>query len=104
MAAWKFEYVPGIAPLLYDAPAVDRTITLPATAPGNWLVYDFWADKVGPVTPANGQVSLSLHGASTGLWYAGPDNDRLRLTIQTAQKLRAKMRDLGFEKVAMQEH
>ncbi len=104
MAAWKFEYVPGIAPLLYDAPAVDRTVSLPASGAGNWLVYDFWADKVGPVTPAGDQITLALKDSSTGLWYAGPDTDRLRLTIQTAQKLRARLRDLGFEKVAMQDH
>jgi hypothetical protein len=100
MAAWKFEYKPGIAPLLFEAANVDRAISVPA-GEGNWLVYDFWADKLEPVTPAEGRANLSLRGAVTGLWYVGPDNEKMRATIGAAQKLRARMRDLGFEKVGM---
>ncbi len=97
MAAWTFRYEPGIAPLRYEAPGVDRRILLPAPQAGQWLVYDFWADRLDRVRPTGGQIPLALRGAVTALYYTGPDTPTMRATIAAAQKTRAKMRALGFD-------
>lgn len=78
-------------PMFYEAPEVNRTITLPANG-GQWLTYDFWADRVTPVTPVSGTVTLRLKGSSLGLWYVGPDTPVFRGTLARAQQSRAALK------------
>lgn len=97
LGKWEFRYVPGIPILQYGAPAVDRTVRLPVPAKGKCLVYDFWADRLVEVTPADGAVALRLKDAVCALYYAGSDTPRLRETIAAARKARAWLRDLKFD-------
>ncbi|MCE5200363.1 MAG: hypothetical protein ABFD54_13385 [Armatimonadota bacterium] len=93
---WDFKYQPGIAPLEYSAPGVEKTVQFPADAKTNYIIYDFWADKQLQVSPTIGYIELKLEDHLTDLYYYGPDSPNMRATIASVRKMRQKMRDLKF--------
>jgi hypothetical protein len=92
---WEFKYEPGIPPLKYEAPGVDRALRLPV-AGQSALVYDFWQDRLQAVSPQDGRVALPIKGTICGLYYYGPDSPALRATIAAAQRTRRQMDELKF--------
>jgi hypothetical protein len=95
MSRWTFRYEPGIAPMEYADPTVNRTVHV-AAGPGVCLVYDFWNDTMRRARPEGGSVGLAMKGAVTSLWYVGEDTSAFRRTVGAARALRGKMRSMGF--------
>jgi hypothetical protein len=100
-AAWSWRYEPGIAPMAFAAPGVDRKVRLAVEGEEELLVYDFWADGLQATPAADGLVTLPLTGRACGLYYVGPASETLRDTVAGARALRRRMRDLGFDSVGM---
>jgi hypothetical protein len=95
---WQFRYVAGIPILKYEAPGVNRTISLPARAgKGDWLAYDFWNDRLEHLQPAAEGVGLELRDAVVGMWYVGPDTPAFAATVARARATRAWLRQQGFD-------
>jgi hypothetical protein len=96
MGAWPWRYEPGIAPLRFEAPDVQRRIRLPAAGKAPWLAYDLWTDRAERDTPKDGTVAFGLEGTLAGVWYVGPDTPSFRLALDAVRALRKRMTDLGF--------
>ena len=95
---WKFKYEAGIPIQGYEAPGVSRTIRLPTgTGQGDWLVYDFWNDRLEHAPPAPDGVKLELRDAVVGMWYAGPDSPAFATSVARAREARAWLRQQGFD-------
>lgn len=96
LGKWNFEYRPGISPLEYSAPGVNKTVRLTVNSRSGYLVYDFWADKQSRILPSNGYIEVNLKDHLTGLYYYGLDSPSMRATIDNARKIRHKMQSLRF--------
>ena len=94
---WKVEYKPGIAPLDYAAPGVNRVVRVPLEGRGDRVVYDFNADRLEHVSATQEPVSLRLQDAVTGLYYVGLDRPKMQETIAKVRKVHERMRTLKFD-------
>ncbi len=98
MAKWPFRYEQGVPRLELRASGLHRRVELPVTRRGRWIVYDFFGDEQRAVTPGARGVTLDLLDRCASLSYVGPETPATRRVIDRARRVRAWLRDLGFDR------
>lgn len=100
LAKWEFRYEPGIPPLLYAAPGVNRTALVPVPGLGaECRAYDVLEEREMALTPEAGGVPVTLRDRVVGLWVLADGTDAGGELLARAKALRGRMRALHFDEV-----